>query len=323
MTAVATERWSDRLGHQVIDGNYTKQRGWDVVGYSNEDDAVAATGVVPGQAHPNTDKLYCTDISVVENKFSKAHVVAHYQVTPLIGQNVDPLLRDPVISWRFGKSSQPVDTDMFGNPYLNAAGDVFRSKHNRNFSVRFLRITQYEAFHDAETAANYVDTTNQDSVTANGVPFNPGQMYCLSIAPTSEYMETSAYVPIAYDFEIRTPNGANLTDLQIRYPFQNRVLNQGSRAVYTDSDGTQKLGLLYDSTGNPVQHDVLLNSDGTPNDPGIKVSAAMLDPVAQSLPLNIQVDTIDVSLGSRTVTATYLIFLDYPEFIFSALGVFG
>jgi hypothetical protein len=318
MGLLATERFSDRKLKQRIDGNWTAQRGWDVSGYSDSNEAISAVGVQPGDPHPLNTDLKCTDIWVAEDKLTLAHVLATYEITCLLDNPENPVLRAPIIRWKWGKVSQPIDTDMNGNAILNSAYDAPKSPFHRNFSVRFLTITRYEPYYDQSAAENFTDTVNNGSITFEGNEFDAGQVYCLSIAPVEDYQEGSTYVKIAYAFEIRTPNAPNLTDLQIRHPFQLRFMDQGLRAQYSNS-GTDTLGQLYLGSGEPVTHDVLLDGDGTPIDDTIKVTAGGLNAVSQDLPDDVLVDTIQDDEGNDT--AVFLIYMIYAEMDFTQIGV--
>jgi len=311
--AIATERFSDKKTKRTIDGNWGYQRGWDVVGYTDEDDAVTAYGIPSvGTAHPLNSNLFCVSVDVVENKLTLAHVVALYQITSLKASDPNPLNRPPIVRWRPGKKSEETDTDQNGNPILNAATDAFKRGVKRNFSVRYLTITRYEPYYDQGEATLYTDTTNDGAIGFEGNTFAAGQVYCISIAPAEEYQENPLYVKIQYDFEIRSPNSPNLTDLQIRYPHQARILNQGQRAVFTDpASGKDGLGHLYLQSGEPVHSDVLLDETGVPMDDTIKVTAGMLDAVPQTLP--------DTVFADITDTAVFLVYVIYPEVDFSGI----
>lgn len=311
--AVATERWSDRKKTRTIDGNWTAYRGFDVIQYTTDDDALNAVGIPKvGDSHPDTTYLTCTRVWLNENKFSKGIVLAEYQITPLLANDVNPLNRQPYIKWRRGKTSQNVDLDYNGNPILNSATDAFKGKMSRPFGVRYLTITKFEPYYNQAEADLYIESVNSDAITFEGITFQPGQVYCDSIVPPDAYQKGSVFVKVQYDFEIRTPNWPNLTDLQIRHPFQRRVLDQGTRAIYhDDGDDTDKLGKLYLPDGSEVTHDVLLDGNGRPLDSTIKVTAGMLDPVKQTPPKGVLVDS--------TEFAVFLIYMDYPETAFANL----
>ena len=234
--STATERFSDQKCVREISGNWTATRGWDVIGPFTsfsppdiEDDAINATGVLIGSTHPFTSSLVCKQIGVTENKLTKCIVIANYGISMIVANDPNPLLRAPIVSFKWGKNSQQVDTDINGNPILNSALDAFKSNHSKNFSVRFLRITRYEPFYNESVAAQFVDTINNDSVVLQGITRSPGQVYCLGIAPAEDYQVGSPYVRVTYEFEIRTPSSGGLTALQKRHPFQPRLLDQGLR----------------------------------------------------------------------------------------------
>jgi hypothetical protein len=152
---------------------------------------------------------------------------------------------------------------------------------------------------------------NNSGITFQGYDYDAGQVYCNYIQPAEPYQTTAPYVKIHYDFEIRTPNSSNLTALQIRHPFQLRILDQGLRGVYNDPDLGDTLGHFYLGDGHPVTRDVLLDGTGVPMDDGIKVTAGGLAAVTQTLPDSVLVDTTD--------NATFLIYMRYAETDFTGI----
>jgi hypothetical protein len=317
MAAIATERFSEQKCTRDITGNWTATRGWDVIGYVSEDDAINATGVLVGASHPLTSSLVCTKIGLTENKLTKGVVIANYAVSTIIANDPNPLIRVPVVSWKWGKQSLPIDTDINGNPILNSATDAFRSNATRNFSVRFLRISRWEPYYNEALASQYVDTTNSGAVVLQGITRQPGQVYLLSYAPIEEYQVGAPYVHVAYEFEIRTPNTSGLTSLQIRYPFQLRLLDQGLRAQYQDpnNNNTKTLGNLWLGGQNTQQcnRDVLLNGQGQPMDSTIAVTQMLYTATSQTLPSTVMTDKVN--------GATFLIYMIYAEQDLTALGV--
>ena len=323
--STATERFSDQKCVREISGNWTATRGWDVIGPFTsfsppdiEDDAINATGVLIGSTHPFTSSLVCKQIGVTENKLTKCIVIANYGISMIVANDPNPLLRAPIVSFKWGKNSQQVDTDINGIPILNSALDAFKSNHSKNFSVRFLRITRYEPFYNESVAAQFVDTINNDSVVLQGITRSPGQVYCVGIAPAEDYQVGSPYVRVTYEFEIRTPSSGGLTALQKRHPFQPRLLDQGLRAQYQDPDNSNKATLqnfwLGGTSPQQCTRDVLLNGSGVPLDSTIGVTDKIYTPITQTLPSTVLVD-------STAAGATFLIYMDYAEQAFSPLGL--
>ena len=314
MAASASERFTDQKLTRSIDGNWTATRAWDVVGFTDEQSATTATGVTDGSAHPRNADLKCTHIGRADNKFTLSKVVATYEITNLLSNPTNPLSRAPIISWKWGKTQQPIDTDMLGNPILNSAGDAFKQHGTRNFSVRFLTITRCEPYYNQAAAQLYTDTVCNGAITFEGNTFGAGQVYCISYAPTKPYQKTVTYVEVAYNYEIRTPSTPNLTALQKRHPFQLRILDQGLRANYVENDlYIDLLGHLYLKGGEPVTRDVLFNGAGKPIDKGIKVTLDMNNASGQTLPTGVIKDV--------TAKAVFLIYPIYAETDFTAMGL--
>jgi hypothetical protein len=310
--ATATERWSDSIITQKIDGNYVGQRGWDVIAYSDDDDMLAATGLPAiGDAHNLIASLFCTDLKIAENKLTKGVVKATYEVTSLIANPVDPTARQPRLRWRPGKVSVSYDCDQAGNPLVNSAGDAPRSSFSRNFSVRYFSVSIYKASFDRAGADQFSDTINNGDITLCGEDFAAGTLYCQDITPCEEYQEDATYLKITGNFEVRTPQGSGLTDAQIRYPFALRFLDQGMRGKATVG-GSSGLQPLYTADGKPVSRDVLFNGAGQPMDSTIKATAAQLAVASGSLPTEVHAD--------GDVQANFLVYTQwYQETDFSDL----
>jgi hypothetical protein len=318
--AVATERWSDRKLKELINGNWIAARGWDVVGYTNAQDAVAATGVVAGNPHPLCPYIKCTDIGVVEDKLSLCRVAANYNISSILPNPVNPVSRQPFVRWKRNKCAVPVDTDINGNAILNSALDAFKNYGNRNLTSRTLTIRRYEPYYDQGQADYFIDTVNSTNVTFEGLTFTPGQVYCVDYAPVTEYQEGCDFVENQYVFEIRTPKFTNLTTLQKRHPFQRRVLDQGLRCKYNDATYGMSWGNLYTAHGELITRDVLFDGTGKPLDTSVKVGPGGMAPVAQTLPTTVLKDPISIS---GTVRAVFLVYMDYPETDMTTLGVEG
>jgi len=313
----ATQRFSDTMQTQLIDGSWVATIGWDVINFTSEYDAVNSCPIRQGSPHPLNSSLTCTSIGLTENKLTKAIVIANFGVTGLINAGAPPLARPEVTSWKWGKQTLPVDTDTNGNPIVNSAKDAFRSNFSRNFSVRYCRVERWEAYYDQTLAANYTDTINNAAIIFQGLYLGPGQCYFVSYAPIEPYQLGAPYVHVAYEFEIRTPNAPNMTLLQIRHPFQLRLVDQGLRGQYNDVNNSNAptMGHFWlGGTGTQqCTRDVLLNGQGQPVDSTIKVTQSLVAANSQSVPSNVFVDS--------TSTATFLIYMIYQETNFALIGI--
>lgn len=341
----ATERFTDRRQIQHISGNWTIQRGFDVINYLSDDDACNAFGIPRlGDTHPLNPDLTCVDVSASDDKLSLCKVTARYEVSPKTNNPTNTLIRLPVITWKWIKNSEPFDIDWNGNPTVNSAACAFRSNLNRNYSYRQLTITRYEPYYDSEQADYFTDTVNNSSITFQGQTFDPGQVYFVSYAPTQPYQVGETYVEVAYVFEIRTPqirSGVLLTPLQIRHPFQARVLDQGLQGLFAKTDGSISVADIQTATAMPITHDVLLNGRGVPADATGFILQAGLTPLAApanetfgniaaagviefGTPGKILIDQVPITFTvggqSKTITNTFLIFQKYAEVDFSTVG---
>lgn len=317
MAGVATERFSEQKCTRNIDGNWTATRAWDVINFTSEDDAINATGVLVGAAHPATSSMRCTSIGITENKLTKAIVVANYAVSTINANDPNPLVRVPMIGWKRNRMSLPVDTDINGNPILNSATDAYKNNGTRYFTSRTLTFKRWEPYYNQSLANTYDNATNSDTWTIQGVTANPGQAQLIGYGPIEEYQVGAPFVHVAYEIEIRTPSGAGLTAKQIRYPFQRRILDQGLRGVYKDPSNsmTKTLGHFYLSGSGlaPCTRDVLLNGQGVPIDSTILVTQSGFTAQTQTLPSTV--------LSDSTTGATFLIYMDYSELPFAGLGI--
>ena len=321
MSVVATERFTNATGVREISGNWTGVRAWDVIGMTASDpidQAINATGVLVGSPYPNTTSLVCKQIGVTENKLTMMTVVANYGISTIVANDPNPLLRAPVISWKRSRQSLPVDTDINGNPILNSATDAFRSNSSRNFNIKFLTFKRWESSYNQSLADAFDNAVNSDSFTIQGITYSPGQAQLVSYVPIEEYQETARFVHVCYELEIRTPSGSGLTALQQRHPFQRRLMDQGLRGIYQDpnNSNTKTLGnfFLGGSGGQQCNRDVLLNGQGVPIDSTIVVTQAGYTAQTQTLPSTVLVD-------SATTGANFLIYFDYAELPFAALGI--
>jgi hypothetical protein len=324
----ATERWMDRRMTFNIQANqWTATMGWDVVGFDGDEQvAIAATGMSVGQVHPRNSSLTCQTIGLQGDQFSLGRVVAQFAVQTITG-GTNPLTQPPVITWRPGQVSGAVDTDIYGNPIVNAAGTPF-TPGNRPFNVKFLTITRYEIFWQQSVSDTYSDSTNSDSVSFQGITYPPGQMKCHTICPDQPYSATGApYVHIAYNFEIRTPNPNYATVNQARYPFQRRILNQGRLGWYEQSSVYYQ-GPILDAQFKRVTHDVLLDANGQPLDTNSYPFIEGINNGSPNLPvdtptqfaLNPNVVTDRITNGGSTA-CFYLIYKEFPELPFNDIGL--
>jgi hypothetical protein len=336
-------RWLDNRASQNVEiRGWTAAVGYDVVGMTDANNAINTIPYEEGDSCdiPGLEFLTCLKVDCVEYKFTLARCVAYFGVTYLVGGASTPLTYPGRILWKRGKNSKAVNSDIYGDAITDAAGTPVRGNPPRNYSVRYLTLKYYVPYYDQAQADMYMDTTNSDSVTFEGITYAPGQMYCLNIAPTSEYQDGCNFIEVQYDFEIRSTVFPGSTIGQQRFPFQYRFVNEGLVGWWNDTSGggagVKRPGNFYFHDGNQMNIPCLLNWDGTPLDSTITVSSSLQTPAANPNPIVSHTTSKITSLtqsftgtsvlweqGSEMYTAplsgppVYLIYMLYPELPFN------
>lgn len=215
-----------------------------------------------------------------------------------------PLQEQPRIQWTDCDTSEPVDHDLFGNPIMNAAWQIFDPPLTTEIGQQTLTVRINEPYYDLTKAARYKKKVNRKDwspdrlKTIGTIPAY--RMRCDSIAPAGEYKIDAEWVPMQYVFTIRWGGKAP-------YAWRRRLLNQGTTAFYIDTDGDPThSGDLY--LGNDrVTQPVLLDKLGMPFNKKLRVTSRMLPATqAPSQPNNIQID-------DSNPKATFLVFRMYDE----------
>lgn len=269
MAVEVSERWSDEKLHKDFNSTqWTAIRTFDVAGVTDAQAAALASGSpygsIPriGEQHPRTSSMAVRSIDPERTGFSLFKVTVNYGVGTFDNQE-DPLLKKPRIKWGIGSESLPVDHDADGNPLLNSALDAFDPPLSTEFTTIFLSITRNEPYFDVQKALTFSNRININPFNIKGAGIvAPGQILCRSIQPAGEYIEGVRFVPIVYDFELRS--GLKLDSDGLWDGFKYRILDQGLRAFYSK---TEK-GRIYDAdqrtapTKSPVTTDVRLDGKG-------------------------------------------------------------
>ena len=294
MAVEVSERWSDEKLHKDFNSTqWTAIRTFDVAGVTDAQAAALASGSpygsIPriGEQHPRTSSMAVRSIDPERTGFSLFKVTANYGVGTFDNQE-DPLLKKPHIKWGIGSESLPVDHDADGNPLLNSALDAFDPPLSTEFTTIFLSITRNEPYFDVQKALTYSNRININPFNIKGAGIvAPGQILCRSIQPAGEYIEGTRFVPIVYDFELRS--GLKLDSDGLWDGFKYRILDQGLRALYDLKKGP---GRIYDpdqkdhSKGapTPVTSDVRLDGYGGTYSDDYTVTADLLSSVSASAP---------------------------------------
>ena len=274
MSVEVSERWSDEKLHKDFNSTqWTGVRAFDVAGATSADAAAIANGspygAIPriGQQHPRSSSMAVRNVDPERTGFNLYKVTVNYAVGTFDGQE-DPLLQKPKLKWNIGSESSQVDHDADGNPIFNSAFDAFDPPPSAEFTTIFLTITRNEPYFDVTKAITYSNRINSAAFTIKGAGVvDAGQILCRSIQPTQEYIEGARFVPVAYDFELRS--GGNKDTDGLWDGFKHRILDQGLRAYYDPTHKTR----IYDPGQNtsagktPISSDVRLNGSGAVYEP--------------------------------------------------------
>lgn len=282
MAVEVSERWSDEKLHKDYKSTaWTGIRAFDVLGVADAQAAAIASGspygAIPriGQQHPRTSSMAVHSVDPERTGFNLFKVTVNYAVGTFDGQE-DPLLQKPKLKWGIGSESLPVDHDADGNPLLNSALDAFDPPPSAEFTTIFLSITRNEPYFDVAKALAYSNRINANAFTIKGAGVvDSGQILCRSIQPTGEYIEGVRFVPVCYDFELRS--GLKQDSDGLWDGFKYRILDQGLRAFY---DTSLPPARIYDpdqparlKAATPVTTDVRLNGYGATFDGAYTVTA--------------------------------------------------
>lgn len=187
----------------------------------------------------------------------------------------DPLDESPTLHWQIGSTSEPIDSDIQGNPLINSVGDLFEGLTDE-FTTLYLTYKRNESVYDIQKALYYGNKTNSDQfsiTTTNGqLLVNVGQALCRSIT-AEEYATDAPHVPVSYNFEFREDG------------FDRRFLDQGLNGLYNDS-GTTRIERFSNGKGKLVVKPVQLNG-GLPikqGDVSFKIGETNQTPIAGKLP---------------------------------------
>jgi hypothetical protein len=187
-----------------------------------------------------------------------------------------PLDFPPIIKWSTNKYHRFYPTDVYGNPFINTAGEPLENPPQREESTQNLRLILWNATptaYDDSFAQSFRDTINGDTF----LNYPPGQVKCKDIDGERIFTSDYGYIwRIIYDFEIRQIVLTNImTGAQVIYGWQDLVLNVGYRA-FGGASGV--VGPLAPITigGNPVPTPAILNPNGTANVPATAAAVQSL-----------------------------------------------
>lgn len=294
------EIWNGRTRSSVSDQGDTAARVFSVVGAVSEEAAKAAVelsfGVKINAPYDPTDEnnvLFCHSVSPKYQNSLVIELVANYSVPPCGYFQATTKPTDMPWRYEWGECiEEPAfDRDIHNNALLNMAGDPPDNPPTRTITKKVISIYANEPFYDYATAKLYENCTNSDTIqmnqpNGNTNTFPPGTMKCTSYKPARDFTTSDTHVPTVRTIEIYDPQDVSLTN-----PFQVRILNQGKRGWYYDSNGHLQRGGFRDSAGQAVYDDVLLNEDGQPIDPSYTVEGHTPQANPNSKPDNVYLES--------------------------------
>jgi hypothetical protein len=315
MPAFASERWSDR---RFVPGA-SAVRSWDVVGTTDQNDAINATGVGLGDTYSLDDRLEVRTggIEVTNAGPFMFRVTTTYtapQGTSGGTSGGNPLDEPPVVFPEIVEETDYYDLDIFGNPITNSAGVPFAGGLPDSTSYLRITYTRNESNFDLVQALAYTNKLNSDAITMRGITGTilPRQMLCKAIRVKTGYQFNASYVTTEYVFELRPDYPVVIDGLRVS-GWRRRVLDRGRQGFYTES-GETKVGDIVNSADEKIPDDVPLNGAGYPVDE--KLSVYQQAASGTSIPFNVS----GVLVENRT-SGSILYYLTKQELPFLSLGL--
>lgn len=286
----------------------------EVSGVTSGTAAQAACGINKGDPHPENQAFLCDDWDVQQV------AIGYYKVTFSYSDPTDqdfsggnPLTQPTKISWNVGLTSEVFDRDIYGTAIANSAKDPFDRPAEAGVPELLLSVSRWEpAPFNVARAVSYIGTVNVAGTTVAGNRIEEGQCLCQNIAPIGEYTQSTRYIEVVYQFQLR------------KQGFDFRVLDQGKR-------GWINLGGRY---AGLQQSEIFYAPDTSRNQPGDQqiTDAVRLDGKGKPIDLKkflgkYNSDLLDGPPLPPTVTvqqtpdAVFLVYKIYPRSDFSVLGL--
>jgi hypothetical protein len=295
-------------------------------------DAIATLSAGVGASHPQDGRLYVADQGAigVSNEGGPTTWRVTFNYTRKDGgagaAGGDELLAKRT-RWRWtpGTAGETTDNDLHGNVIANSAGSPFQPKAMREYPTLQLEAYRYVSRFDLPLALRFMGKNNSNGFTiAQFGRVEPGQVRCLFIGPTQDFIEVrdgeQPPVEICHRFEIRNAAVSG----EFNDPgFKLRVLDK-SRGGWALVDGKLTPGEF--STKTPtggyveVGEEILLDGTGKPIDPEIRIgtkAATVKTPVSGPTTFYGEDKKIGTDKGPKG--ATYRIFEVFESIDFSPL----
>lgn len=246
---------------------WTAYREFDVTGVGTSEsaalsaiDAVDATKKVPqaNDGHPdNPTRLKCRGPKVASRPGPQHFCIGTNYAIPATGNYTDnppdPLLKPVEVDWEQVELSENVDVDLDSRGIVYSNGEPVSGGLPR--PIVFHRITLIKNFPFINPSwLSFSNTTNKTAISFVGGPTAAVQQARLAcVLPASRYSVGATYYPIKAVLEVIFDGALG------SYPFQHRVMDQGTYGFSSDNKG-----VFVGADGNPVSNPIKLDGTGLP-----------------------------------------------------------
>ena len=186
------------------------------------------------------------------------------EVADEVRQNLNPLLRPPIVSWDPHQGTYPLEYDSSGRPIVNSARLPFDPPFLREEATMMLTIEKNFETYDMNAALLYTDAVNSD--TWYGKP--PGFWKCRGIRGRDAFERDTYFWTRTYQFEYRRRGWVGPPDPKTRQvlpgsALKTRLLDRGKAEMI---NGRPKV--IRDALGGAIPEPVCLDGSGLRIDRG-------------------------------------------------------
>lgn len=173
----------------------------------------------------------------------------------------DPLAQTPLVTYRFDRSEEPIDRDIYDVPLTNSADEPFDPHVTKRFSDMVIRIEKNEAAYNPAVTVGYIGAVSSADWTPTciGTTFAAGTVKCDLIDSVPARYGPITYFKKVYEFRIRDDKESDGTLIG----WKRRLRDQGLRErTGTDDDGNPIYAAITDANGSPITTPVSLDGSG-------------------------------------------------------------
>ena len=194
------------------------------------------------ETHPADPWMYVIKKTATYSTANQQKVTVYYS------RLEEPLDKTPKISWSFATSNEPIDTDTYGDPIVNSAGESFDPPITMDVDDLVLRIEKNQSNYDELQAAEYKNAVNSDYFWG----YAPGTCILKIYDGSQQRIAGLTYWVVNYEIQIRWDG------------WKRRIVNEGFRyKTGTQTDSIDDYKIAKDTDNNPLSSPILLNTDGT------------------------------------------------------------